>query len=114
YIILSKSRFPDSDRAALESTPRLITRRMCAGSRPKGLALRTVSKMRRTSRFRQLLEEPEILTLPGAHDALSARLAEMAGFKAITCGGYAATASLLGAPDIAQLSMTEMAEMYAR
>lgn len=70
--------------------------------------------MRRTSRFRQLLEASEILTLPGAHDALSARLAEMAGFQAITCGGYAATASLLGAPDIAQLSMTEMADMYAR
>jgi methylisocitrate lyase len=70
--------------------------------------------MRRTTLFRQLVEADEILTLPGVHDALSARLAEAAGFSAVTCGGYAATASLLGAPDIAQLSMTEMADMYTR
>src|SRR5882757_2154033 len=70
--------------------------------------------MRRTTRFHQLLDADEILVLPGVHDALSARLAEAAGFSAITCGGYAATASLLGAPDTAQLSMTEMAELYAR
>jgi 2-methylisocitrate lyase-like PEP mutase family enzyme len=70
--------------------------------------------MRRTTLFRQLVEADEILLLPGVHDALSARLAEAAGFSAMTCGGYAATASLLGAPDIAQLSMTEMADMYTR
>ena len=70
--------------------------------------------MRRTTRFRELVEAPEILLLPGVHDALAARLAAEAGFSAVTCGGYAATASLLGAPDIAQLSMTEMADMYAR
>jgi methylisocitrate lyase len=70
--------------------------------------------MRRTTRFRELIEDPEILILPGVHDALSARIAAEAGFSAVTCGGYAATASLLGAPDIAQLSMTEMADLYAR
>jgi methylisocitrate lyase len=70
--------------------------------------------MKRTTRFRLLIEAPEILVLPGVHDALSARIAEEAGFAAITCGGYAATASLLGAPDVAQLGMSEMAEMYAR
>ncbi len=70
--------------------------------------------MQRTTRFRELVEDPEILILPGVHDALSARIAAEAGFSAVTCGGYAATASLLGAPDIAQLSMTEMADLYAR
>ena len=70
--------------------------------------------MRRTSRFRQLVEAPEILLLPGAHDALAARLIEQAGFAALTCGGYSATASLLGYPDVAQLGMSEMAELYAR
>jgi methylisocitrate lyase len=70
--------------------------------------------MKRTTRFRLLIEAPEILVLPGAHDALTIRLAEQAGFQAVTCGGYAATASLLGAPDVAQLTMTEMADMYAR
>lgn len=70
--------------------------------------------MRRTTRFRRLMEAPEILVLPGIHDALSLRIAEQAGFKAVAAGGYAATASLLGAPDVGQLTMTEMAEMYAR
>jgi methylisocitrate lyase len=70
--------------------------------------------MKRSTRFRLLVEAPEILLLPGVHDALTLRLAEQAGFEAVTCGGYAATASLLGAPDVAQLGMSEMAEMYAR
>jgi methylisocitrate lyase len=70
--------------------------------------------MRRTTLFRQMIEADEILMLPGVQDALSARLAEAAGFSALACGGYAATACLLGAPDTAQLSMTEMADLYAR
>lgn len=70
--------------------------------------------MRRTARFRQLIEAPEILLLPGAHDALSLKLVERAGFQAATCGGYSATASLIGQPDVAQLGISEMAEMYAR
>jgi methylisocitrate lyase len=70
--------------------------------------------MKRTTRFRLLIEAPEILLLPGIHDALTLRLAERAGFEAVTCGGYAVTASLLGAPDVAQLGMSEMADMYAR
>ena len=70
--------------------------------------------MRCTARFRQLIEAPEILLLPGAHDALSLKLIERAGFLAATCGGYSATASLIGQPDVAQLGMSEMAEMYAR
>ena len=70
--------------------------------------------MRRTTRLRQLLAAPEILVMPGAHDALSARIIEQAGFAALTCGGYSATASLLGQPDTSLLGLTEMAEMYAR
>ncbi|MEX2298530.1 MAG: isocitrate lyase/PEP mutase family protein, partial [Dongiaceae bacterium] len=70
--------------------------------------------MKRTTRLRQLIEADPILMLPGAHDALSARIAEQAGFQAVTCGGYASSASLLGAPDVGQLSMSEMADVYAR
>ncbi|MCB2102270.1 MAG: isocitrate lyase/PEP mutase family protein [Rhodobacterales bacterium] len=70
--------------------------------------------MRRTTRFRDLIERPEILMLPGVQDALSAKIAEQAGFQAITCGGYATSATLLGEPDTSQLSLTEMADHYAR
>ncbi len=70
--------------------------------------------MRRTTRFRQLVEAPEILVMPGVHDALGAKIAEQAGFEAITMGGYSSTATLLGEPDTSQLSMMELAEHYAR
>ena len=70
--------------------------------------------MKRTSMFRRLLEAPEILMLPGAHDALAAKIIAQSGFKAYTAGGYSATAGMLGEPDTSQLSMTEMADFYAR
>ncbi len=70
--------------------------------------------MRPTTRFRRLVEAPEILVLPGIQDALTAKIAERAGFAAVTCGGYAATAALLGQPDTSQLGLMEMAEHYAR
>ncbi|NNG03692.1 MAG: oxaloacetate decarboxylase [Inquilinus sp.] len=70
--------------------------------------------MRQTTRFRQLVEADEILILPGINDALTAKVAEQAGAKAVTCGGYAATAGLLGMPDTSQLGMAELAEHYAR
>ncbi|MEZ5865686.1 MAG: hypothetical protein R3D25_17030 [Geminicoccaceae bacterium] len=38
--------------------------------------------MRPTTRFRRLVEAPEILVLPGVQDALTARIAERAGFAA--------------------------------
>jgi 2,3-dimethylmalate lyase len=70
--------------------------------------------MNRTTRFKQLIEAPAILSLPGVHDPLTARIAEQVGFEAITCGGYSATAALLGQPDTSVLSMTELADHYAR
>ena len=70
--------------------------------------------MRRTTRLRELIAAPEVLVMPGVHDALGARLAEAAGFSAITAGGYGATATLLGRPDSSQLSLTELSEMYSR
>ena len=70
--------------------------------------------MRRTTRLQQLIAAPDILVMPGVHDALGARLAEAAGFSALTAGGYGATATLLGRPDSSQLSLTELSEMYSR
>src|SRR6478736_3600868 len=66
--------------------------------------------MRRSALFRQLIESSKILVLPGAHDALSLKLIERAGFQAAAAGGYSATASLIGQPDVAQLGMSDMAD----
>lgn len=70
--------------------------------------------MRITTRFKQLIKAPELLMMPGVHDALSARIAESAGLEAVTAAGFAATGALLGRPDSSQLSATEMADHYAR
>lgn len=64
--------------------------------------------MRKSTMFKQLLNSPEILVIPGVHDALSARLAQQAGFSALTMGGYGIAASVLGQPDVGYLTMTEM------
>ncbi len=64
--------------------------------------------MKKTTLFKQLITASEILVLPGAHDALSAKIVEKAGFKAVTMGGYPASAALLGKPDVNLLTMTEM------
>ena len=73
-----------------------------------------IASINTTTTFRRLIEAPAILMMPVAHDALTARIIEHAGFKAVACGGYAATANLLGAPDTSLLSMSEMADFYAR
>ncbi len=56
-----------------------------------------------------MLDE-EILVMPGAFDALSAKIVEKVGFKAVVIGGYASSASLLAKPDMSLLSVTEMVE----
>lgn len=45
---------------------------------------------------------------PGAYDALSAKLIEEAGFPAVYVSGAAVSASLLGAPDVGLLTLSEM------
>lgn len=50
--------------------------------------------------WRELLAGPGPLVLPAAHDALTARLVERAGFKAYQVGGFALDGSHYGFPDI--------------
>ncbi|NPV44408.1 MAG: isocitrate lyase/PEP mutase family protein [Firmicutes bacterium] len=66
--------------------------------------------MRKTTRLKQLINDPEILVMPGVFDALSAKIAEKIGFKAVQCTGYGFAASLLGKPDVGLVTMTEMVE----
>jgi methylisocitrate lyase len=51
--------------------------------------------------------------MPGAYDALSARLAERAGFEVLFLSGYGVSASRLGLPDLGYLTQTEMAAAAA-
>lgn len=56
------------------------------------------------------LRQPGIIVAPGCHDALGARIFEQAGFEAVYMTGNGLSASLLGAPDIGLLGMSEMTE----
>jgi 2-methylisocitrate lyase-like PEP mutase family enzyme len=56
------------------------------------------------------IAEEGTLQAPGVFDALSARLAENAGFNAVYMTGLGATASRLGLPDLGLMSGYEMAD----
>jgi 2-methylisocitrate lyase-like PEP mutase family enzyme len=64
--------------------------------------------MNTTSQLRRLLAEPEMLTITGCHDALSARLAQQAGFPAVFMSGFAVSATRLAMPDTGLISFGEM------
>jgi 2-methylisocitrate lyase-like PEP mutase family enzyme len=66
------------------------------------------------SRLRALLTEPGPLVAPGAYDALSARLVELAGFSAVYMTGFGTTAGLIGRPDVGLLTATEMVDTARR
>jgi len=63
-----------------------------------------------TDKLRQLIKEEGILIVPGAYDALSARIIQRAGFKTLLMGGYSIAASRLAQPDIGNLTLTEMVD----
>ena len=62
-----------------------------------------------TRSIRQLLADEKPLLLPAAHDALSARLVEKAGFRAYGIGGFALAGVRLGLPDVGLMSFGEAA-----
>src|SRR5438132_12887974 len=64
--------------------------------------------MRATRHLRELLAGPDMLVVPGAYDALSARLIAQAGFSVVYMTGFGTAASVLGQPDVGLLTMSEM------
>jgi 2,3-dimethylmalate lyase len=58
--------------------------------------------------WKELLAGGEPLLLPCAHDALSARLIERAGFRAYSIGGYALVGARHALPDIGLVAYGEM------
>ncbi|HEY8566652.1 MAG TPA: isocitrate lyase/PEP mutase family protein [Beijerinckiaceae bacterium] len=66
-----------------------------------------IKPLRRRS-FAALCADPEPLLLPCAHDALSARLIERAGFKAYSVGGFSLVGSRYGLPDVGLVGLGEM------
>ncbi len=69
------------------------------------------AKVKASTAMRRLVEGKKTFVRPGCHDALSARIAEAAGFKAIAMSGYAVSVSLLGKPDVGLITLTETVRM---
>lgn len=66
------------------------------------------------ARLRELLARPGLIQSLGAHDVFSALLFEQAGFEVVFLGGFGASASMLGLPDLSLLTMSEMADFVRR
>jgi len=64
--------------------------------------------------FRKRIKEERIIVAPGVYDSFTAKLAEHVGFEALYVTGAGVAASLLGAPDIGLVTMTEQLEQTRR
>jgi len=60
--------------------------------------------MRKTTRYRRLIEAEEILVQPGIYDGFSARLAEQMGFQSASISGAGLSETTLGWADVGLLS----------
>ena len=58
--------------------------------------------------FRELLEQPGILTVPGCYDAISAIMVEKNGFPVAYMTGFGSSASVIGQPDAGIMDFTQM------
>ncbi len=70
--------------------------------------------MTKSTILRRRLAGDEIIVLPGAYDALSAKLIEQAGFRQFFTTGFGLAASTLGEPDIGLLTQTETLDRARR
>ena len=62
----------------------------------------------------QMLKEKKPLVIPGVYDAIGAKIAEQAGFKAMFQTGYGTSATLFGMPDFGFISSAETVDNARR
>lgn len=67
--------------------------------------------MTKAAQLRELLARPGIVVMVGAHDALSAKLIEAAGFPVVWSSSFAVSAAQRAVPDVNLLTMTENLEV---
>jgi 2-methylisocitrate lyase-like PEP mutase family enzyme len=65
------------------------------------------------TRLRERLADGRLLVLPGAANALTARIIQDAGYDAVYVTGAGVANTFLGVPDIGLLTLTQMAEHVA-
>src|SRR5438552_18951254 len=65
-------------------------------------------------KLREIMAGNRLVLMPGAYDALSARIIETEGFEAVVAGGYAAVGSMLAQADMGQSNMRDCASHCRR
>ncbi|WP_144549163.1 oxaloacetate decarboxylase [Bacillus sp. X1(2014)] len=70
--------------------------------------------MNKTKEFQTLLHQPSAFILPGAYDAMSARLIEEIGFQAIYATGAGISNAQLGWADVGLTSLKEVVDIVTR
>jgi methylisocitrate lyase len=61
-----------------------------------------------------LVRDNQVILAAGVYDALSAKLAERAGFKVVVLTGFGVAATLIGEPDFGILTQTQILEVASR
>jgi 2-methylisocitrate lyase-like PEP mutase family enzyme len=67
--------------------------------------------MKKTTILRKAIMKRRAVVVPGAHDALSARVIEQCGFEAIQVSGYGLAGSILAKPDVGLVQMKDVLDM---
>ncbi len=67
--------------------------------------------MKATTLLRKAIMKRRAVVVPGAHDALSARIIEKCGFEAIQVSGYGLAGSVLAKPDVGLVQMKDILDM---
>jgi len=74
----------------------------------------TGNLVRATTKLKSIMQRRAVVTIPGAANAMFARVIEDVGFEAVYVTGAGVANMHLGAPDIGLVSMTEVADVVAR
>jgi 2,3-dimethylmalate lyase len=67
--------------------------------------------MKATTLLRKAIMKRRAVVVPGAHDALSARVIEQCGFEAIQVSGYGLAGSILAKPDVGLVQMKDVLDL---
>lgn len=67
--------------------------------------------VRKTTALRNAIMERRAVTLPGAHDAFSAKVIERCGFEGVQVSGYGVAGSLLARPDVGLVQMKDVLDV---
>jgi 2-methylisocitrate lyase-like PEP mutase family enzyme len=68
--------------------------------------------MKKTTLYRQLIHDPEILVTPGVYDGFTARLVQSMGFKSATVSGAGVSESRMCVPDMGIMGLADSVDQF--